>query len=84
MPTRTNSDGKLSFIRSPNYNHAKITYDSGNINVYVNDTLYLTGFQTFNFTGYLGFTASTGGYWDNHSIKNVIILYSDAAIFCGT
>ena len=27
----------------------------------------------FNFTGYLGFTASTGGYDDNHSIKNVVI-----------
>jgi gliding motility-associated-like protein len=72
-PTRINSDGKLSYMRSPEYNHAKITYDSGNIKVFVNDTLYLTGYQQFNFPGYLGFTASTGGYSDNHSIKNVII-----------
>ena len=72
-PTKDNSDGSISFIRSPDYNHAKITYDSGNIQVYVNNTLYLSGFQQFNFTGYLGFTASTGGYTDNHSIKNVII-----------
>jgi PKD repeat protein len=72
-PTRDNSDGRISYIRSPLYNHAKITYDSGTITVYVNDTIYLSGFQQFNFTGYLGFTASTGGYNDNESIKNVII-----------
>jgi len=74
-PTLDNSNGKLSFIRGPNYNRAKIVYDSGNISVYVNDTLYLSTYQPnqFNFTGYLGFTASTGGYNDNHSIKNVII-----------
>ncbi|HSZ32433.1 MAG TPA: hypothetical protein VK772_03935, partial [Puia sp.] len=83
MPTRTNHDGKISFIRSADYNHAKITYDSGNISVYVNDTLYLTGYQTFNFTGYLGFTASTGGYSDNHSIKNVMIYTQMPPSFAG-
>jgi PKD repeat protein len=74
-PTRDNSDGKLSFIRGPAYNRAKIVYDTGNISVYVNDTLYLSTYQPnqFNFTGYMGFTASTGGYTDDHSIKNVII-----------
>jgi len=72
-PTRDNSDGKLSYIRSPNYNHAKISYDSGLIKVYVNDTLYLQANNQFNFTGYMGITASTGGYTDNHSIKNLII-----------
>lgn len=72
-PTIDNADGKLSFVRSPNYNHAKITYDSGTIKVYVNDVLYLSGSQGFNFNGYMGFTASTGGYTDTHSIKNVII-----------
>jgi gliding motility-associated-like protein len=82
-PTRDNSDGKISFIRSSNYNHAKITYDSGNIQVYVNDTLYLTGFRQFNFTGYLGFTASTGGYRDNHSIKNVTIYTQMPPSFAG-
>ena len=76
MPTRDNFDGSISFIRSANYNHAKITYDRGHIQVFVNDTLYLKGDQTFDFTGYLGFTAATGGYWDRHSIKNVII-YTD-------
>jgi gliding motility-associated-like protein len=83
QPTRANTDGKLSFIRSANYNHAKITYDSGNIAVYVNDTLYLTGYQQFNFSGYLGFTASTGGYSDNHSIKNVIIYTEMPPSFAG-
>ncbi len=82
-PTRDNSDGKISYIRSPNYNHAKITYDSGNIKVYVNDTLYLTGFQTFNFKGYLGFTASTGGYTDMHTIKNVVIYTQMPPSFAG-
>ena len=72
-PTRDNYDGKLSYIRSSDYNHAKIVYNHDTIQVYVNDTLYLSGVQAFNFTGYLGFTASTGGYSDNHSIRNVII-----------
>ena len=44
--------------------------------MYVNGNLVLSGFQTFNFKGYLGFTASTGGQNDNHSIKNVFI-YTD-------
>ena len=73
LPTRDNHDGKISFISSGVYSHALITYDNGDINVFVNDSLYLTGFQQFDFAGYLGFTASTGGYNDNHSIKNVII-----------
>lgn len=76
QPTLENTDGSLSFIRSNNYNRALIEYDNGNIRVSVNGNLLLTGFQTFNFTGYLGFTASTGGSNDNHSIKNVII-YTD-------
>lgn len=76
MPTASNASGTLSNIRSTDYSHAKINYDKGNIDVYVNGTLVLSGYQTFNFTGYLGFTASTGGQNDNHSIKNVVI-YTD-------
>ena len=72
-PTKDNRDGDIDFIRSADYKHAKITYDTGNIKVYVNDQLLLTGYHTFDYTGYLGFTASTGGSNDNHSIKNVII-----------
>jgi gliding motility-associated-like protein len=73
QPTLYNSGGNLSFLRSPNYNRARIEYNNGLIEVFVNNTLYLTGFQAFNFTGYFGFTASTGGLTDNHTIKNVII-----------
>ena len=73
QPTKDNSDGSISFINSTAYNHASITYANGNISVYVNDSLYLSGYQQFNFPGYLGFTASTGGWNDNHSIKNVIV-----------
>ena len=71
-----NASGNLSFMRSTSYSHAKITYNGGNISVYVNNTLYLTGFQQFDFAGYIGFCAGTGAASDNHSIKNVII-YTD-------
>jgi gliding motility-associated-like protein len=73
QPTLDNTNGALSFIRSNSFNRARVEYDNGTISVFVNNTLYLTGFQQFNFNGYLGFTASTGGFFDNHSIKNVII-----------
>jgi gliding motility-associated-like protein len=63
----------MGFIRSPNFNRAKINYNAGVISVYINNVLYLTGNQTFNFTGYFGFTASTGGSTDLHSIKNVVV-----------
>lgn len=76
QPTVQNTSGLLSVIRSPNYCHAKIIYNNGNIEVYLNNVLCITGYQQFNFSGYLGFTAATGGFQDNHSIKNVVI-YTD-------
>lgn len=72
QPTLDNS-GQLGFIRSNNYNSARITYDAGNIQVYLNGTLYLSGFYVINFTTYAGFTASTGAANDRHSIRNVSI-----------
>ncbi len=84
QPTRSNNDGAVGFIRSNSYNHCKIEYDQGNILVYVNNTLYLTAFQTFNFPGYFGFTASTGGSTDRHSIKNAIIYTEMPPSFAGT
>jgi gliding motility-associated-like protein len=84
QPTRSNNDGALSFLRSNSYNHCKIEYDQGNISVFVNNTLYLTAFQTFNFPGYFGFTASTGGSTDRHSIKNVVIYTEMPPSFAGS
>ena len=76
QPTLENTSGAISYIRSTDYNQALIEYDNGNITVSVNGNILLTGNQTFTFTGYLGFTASTGGSTDNHSIRNVVI-YTD-------
>jgi gliding motility-associated-like protein len=83
QPTKDNTDGTISFIRSDNYNHVKIYYDAGNIDVYINNTLYLSGYQQFNFTGFLGFTSSTGGKNDNHSIRNVVIYTDMPKAFAG-
>lgn len=71
--------GNLPFLRSNNFQPASIIYDNGNITVEVNGTIYLTGFVTINYSGYMGFTASTGGLNDTHSIKNVMI-YTNQAI----
>ena len=73
-----NIGGSLNFIRSNNYNTAKITYNNGNITLTINGTQYLTAFFPVSFAGYMGFTASTGGLKDKHSIKNVSI-FADLA-----
>lgn len=64
------TSGMLPILRQPTYNRLKISYDSGDIKVYVNNTLQLTGFYKINFSGYFGFTASTGGSTDRHSIRD--------------
>lgn len=74
-----NSGGSLNFIRSNAYNSARVTYDAGNITVIVNGTSYLTASFPISFPGYMGFTASTGGSNDQHSVKNVTI-YADIAL----
>ncbi len=73
-----NNAGSLNFIRSNAYQSARITYDNGLIELYINNTLYLTANFTLSFTGYMGFTASTGGNQDSHSIRNVVI-YTEQA-----
>lgn len=66
-------------IRQSNYNRCRITYNNGNIQVFINGVLRLSGFCLANFNGYLGFSSSTGGSTDNHSIKNVTI-YTSAPV----
>ncbi|HVX51158.1 MAG TPA: PKD domain-containing protein [Chitinophagaceae bacterium] len=74
MVTAFNANGQLGYLRSSKYNHVIITYDDGHITVTVGNLQIInSAYQQFNFTGYLGFTASTGGFNDNQSIKNVII-----------
>ncbi|NCA19564.1 MAG: hypothetical protein EBS86_00275 [Crocinitomicaceae bacterium] len=73
-----NSGGNLNFIRSNAYNHAVISYDNGVITVSVNGTQWLSTNYTVTFVGYMGFTASTGGSNDRHSIKDARI-YADIA-----
>ena len=80
LPTKDNTNGDISFMRSDNYNHAVITYNGGNIAVAINGQTYLTGFQKISLRGYLGFTSGTGGNYDNHSIKNVT-LYTNTPSF---
>lgn len=74
MPTTTNASGLLSYLRSAAYNHVVVTYNDGQITVTINGKpMFNSVFQQFNFPGYIGFTASTGGSNDNQSIKNVVI-----------
>jgi hypothetical protein len=69
IPAQPTATG-LNFLRNSEYQRIKITYDFGNIDVYVNDNLLLSGFYQINFAGYFGFTASTGSRTDIHSVKN--------------
>lgn len=78
QPTLKNTAGSLNFLRSTNYQRARVTYDAGAIEVYVEGTLYLTGNYVINFPGYLGFTSSTGGSNDRNSIRNVVIYTNQA------
>lgn len=74
-----NIGGQLNFMRSNTYNTVQIVYDSGYIDVIVNNTLWAGGvLAPAAFTGYVGFTASTGGSNDRHSIRNVQI-YTDGS-----
>lgn len=74
-----NTTGQLNFMRSNNYNTVEIIYDSGYIDVKINNIVWASGvFAPAAFTGYVGFTASTGGSTDRHSIRNVQI-YTDGS-----
>lgn len=74
-PTVANVNGQLNFMRSSAYTHVIVEYNGGNLFVTVGNYQLINNVTTpgFNFTGYLGFTAGTGGNTDNQSVKNVII-----------
>ncbi|MDG2154116.1 MAG: hypothetical protein P8K10_09310, partial [Crocinitomicaceae bacterium] len=73
-----NSAGNLGFVRNNNYQPVRITYNNGNVTLFVNNIQYLNANFQISFIGYMGFTASTGGANDQHSVKNVVI-YTDQA-----
>ncbi len=74
-----NQGGQLNFLRSNTYNTVEIVYDSGYIDIKVNNVLWAGGvLAPAAFTGYVGFTASTGAQNDRHSIRNVQI-YTDGS-----
>ena len=77
-PKIQNVGGSLNYLRNANYQPVKISYNNGIITVYVNNVQLLSTNFPITFTGYMGFTASTGALYDQHSIRNVII-YTDQA-----
>lgn len=78
-PGMINRAEGINILRSSNYQTCLIEYNSGTLTVSINGTQYLSGNYNANIVGYMGFTASTGGLNDKHSIKNVRI-YADIAI----
>jgi len=79
----TNTAGILNFIRGNTYKSVRIIYNNGLISLLINNTLYLTANFPINFSGYMGFTAGTGGANDQHSIRNVVIYTAQASSNAG-
>lgn len=79
----TNTGGILNFIRGNLYRPVRIIYNNGLISLLINNILYLTANFPINYTGYMGFTAGTGGATDQHSIRNVIIYTAQASSNAG-
>jgi len=64
-----------SFITDGNWHNCKIVYSFGTVTVsFDNNAPLLTGTTTLSLNGYFGFSASTGGSYAKHSIKNVSIM----------
>ncbi len=78
-PKIQNSGGSLNYLRNTNYQPVKIIYNNGLVTVLVNNVQLLQANSPVNFTGYVGFTASTGALYDLHSIRNVTI-YTNQAV----
>lgn len=62
-----------AYLRSNNYQTARIEYEGGVIRVFVGGVLRLTGNSVLNYNGFFGFTAATGAQTDVHAIRNVAI-----------
>ena len=62
--------------RANGYNTIRLEYDKGNISVFTNGVLRMryTLRNQFNFSGYMLFSAATGGSVDRHSIRNARIV----------
>ncbi|MEN9303597.1 MAG: hypothetical protein RL264_2026 [Bacteroidota bacterium] len=73
-----NASGNLGFVRNSNYQHVKITYLNGQVTLFVNNVQQLTANFPITFSGFMGFTASTGTFYDQHSVKNIMI-YTEQA-----
>lgn len=82
-PKIQNSFGSLNYLRNANYQPVKITYNNGLVTVFVNNVQLLQANSPVNFTGYVGFTASTGQLYDLHSIRNVTIFTNQAVSNAG-
>ncbi|MDB3904838.1 gliding motility-associated C-terminal domain-containing protein, partial [Crocinitomicaceae bacterium] len=78
-----NSAGNLGFVRNNNYQPVRITYNNGDVTLFVNNVQYLNANFPISFVGYMGFTASTGGANDQHSVKNVVIYMDQASSEAG-
>ncbi len=63
----------LRELRDNKYKKARVEYNQGNIKVTIDSTITLEGFYPINYAGYMGFTSSTGGSTDIHSVKNIHI-----------
>ncbi len=72
-----------NYLRSTNYQQARIEYSNGLIVIFINNNFIMTASQVVNYTGYFGFTASTGGSTDIHSIRNVNVYTSLPEIYVG-
>ncbi len=66
---------RLRWVNDGNWHHVRVTYDAGNVNVYFDysSTSSISGYYPLTFTGYFGFSSSTGGVTSTQSIKQVYI-----------
>jgi gliding motility-associated-like protein len=71
-------------LRSTTYQTLRVEYDAGNVDVYLNNVLTASGFQLLNYNGFFGFTASTGGSRDLHSIRNATITIQSPIVNAGS